>query len=403
MARIKFYLDSRKSKNGEGLLVIKITHRNTTAFLSTDTKLRLDQWDDDRQVCVNHPNTKNVNSFLAIRMSAIQNTINILGINGGLEKMSASDIKNQYLESIGVIKSSKKTNNFVSYYNRYASEKRKDGTRSLYGLAMKQMEAYDSGLASKAFEDLTKDWMIGFQNYLLQRLKVNTVSIYLRCVRAVFNSAIDDEITTYYPFRKMQIKSAATKDRSLTAEELRTLFNYPCDDWQREYVDIFKLMFMLVGINIGDLSLLDGIYSGRIEYDRQKTGKHYSIKVEPEAMEIIKKYKGKKNLLSILDRYENYSDYNKHLNNALKKIGMSCHWGRRYEGTPLFPGISSYYSRYSWATIAAELDIPKDVIAAALGHTRMDVTQIYIRADMKKKIDSANRKVLDYVLKGIAV
>jgi len=45
----------------------------------------------------------------------------------------------------------------------------------------------------------------------------------------------------------------------------------------------------------------------------------------------------------------------------------------------LFPDLSSYAARHSWATIAAELDIPKETIAKALGHSDNSVTDIYIR------------------------
>lgn len=47
--------------------------------------------------------------------------------------------------------------------------------------------------------------------------------------------------------------------------------------------------------------------------------------------------------------------------------------------------------------MAAELDIPKDTIAAALGHGGNTVTDIYIDFNAKK-VDEANRLVLDYVL-----
>ena len=59
--------------------------------------------------------------------------------------------------------------------------------------------------------------------------------------------------------------------------------------------------------------------------------------------------------------------------------------------------FSMYWARHSWATIAAELDIPKETIAAALGHSSNTVTDIYINFD-RAKIDRANRQVLDYVL-----
>lgn len=55
-------------------------------------------------------------------------------------------------------------------------------------------------------------------------------------------------------------------------------------------------------------------------------------------------------------------------------------------------------ARRSWATIAAELDIPKDTIGKALGHSEWDssTTDLYIKFD-NKKIDEANRKVIDYL------
>ena len=61
--------------------------------------------------------------------------------------------------------------------------------------------------------------------------------------------------------------------------------------------------------------------------------------------------------------------------------------------------LTTYWARHTWATIASELDIPKDTIAAALGHGGNSVTDIYIDFDLKK-VDEANRKVLDYVLYG---
>ena len=66
---------------------------------------------------------------------------------------------------------------------------------------------------------------------------------------------------------------------------------------------------------------------------------------------------------------------------------------------PKFPGISSYWSRHTWATIAASLDIPKETIAAALGHGGNTVTDIYIAFD-QRKVDEANRKVIDHVFSG---
>ena len=75
--------------------------------------------------------------------------------------------------------------------------------------------------------------------------------------------------------------------------------------------------------------------------------------------------------------------------------------GKRGKKTfePEFPGITTYWARHSWATIAASLDIPKETIAAALGHGGNTVTDIYIDFD-RAKIDRANRMVIDWTLYG---
>ena len=192
----------------------------------------------------------------------------------------------------------------------------------------------------------------------------------------------------------------ATAKRSLTAEQLRALFNCPTDEHVTKYLDMFKLMFFLIGINSIDVCNLKKVRDGRVEYHRSKTNRLYSIKVEPEAMEIIKKYPGKGQLLDIMDRYENHKDYVKRMNWNLKHIGeveVGKQGKKMYK--PLFPFITSYWARHSWATIAAELEIPKETIAAALGHGGNTVTDIYIDFD-RKKVDEANRRVIDYVLYG---
>lgn len=166
------------------------------------------------------------------------------------------------------------------------------------------------------------------------------------------------------------------------------------------------LLFYLIGINVVDVLHATGIKNGRLEYRRAKTGKIYSIKIQPEAMKIINKYApGKNTLLNFIDNYEDYKDFMHRLNKNLKEIGP-WEWmdaksknGRpikkkvRY---PLFPELTSYFARHSWATFAAELDVPEKTIKMALGHGTSSVTDRYINFNMKK-VDEANRKIIDYL------
>ena len=99
------------------------------------------------------------------------------------------------------------------------------------------------------------------------------------------------------------------------------------------------------------------------------------------------------------DRWIESTSFRKQFNKSLRLLGAPTGLrGKKGEG--LFPEISSYWARHTWATIAADLDIPDAVISRALGHSSENrVTEIYIRRN-RKKVDEANRKVLDWVLYG---
>ena len=322
--------------------------------------------------------------------------------------MTAADIRDEVERKLNPEKAELKKevqvrkNLFVTRFTKFADSK-KPSTRGVYMHTLSRMRAFAGAKLDRlAFEDITKEWLTSFENYLAETApSKNARNIHLRNIRAVFNEAIDDEITTFYPFRRFKIRPVATAKRNLKVQELNTLFNFPAEEHALYYIDIFKLMFMLIGINAVDLCHLKEIVDGRIIYHRAKTNRLYSIKVEPEAMEIIERHRGKNWLIDILDRYDDHRNFTHRMNLTLKKIGPVKRIGRGgkkiYE--PLFPKLSTYWARHSWATIAASLDIPKETIAQALGHSSNSVTDIYIEFD-QRKVDEANRRVLDWVLYG---
>ena len=293
---------------------------------------------------------------------------------------------------------------FLGWFRRFADGKSNAGTKGVYNHTMSRMKAYDPQLAIRKFEDINLQWLEKFEKFLAETSpSKNARNIHLRNIRAVFNYAIDNEVTAFYPFRRFKIRPEETRKRSLSVEELRKLFDYPVEEYAEIYRDLFKLIFMLCGINTVDLHGLKSITKeGRIEYKRAKTGRLYSIKVEPEAMEIIEKYKGEKGLLCIADRWNDSRNFRHQLNKALQRIGVVERKGRGGKKmiNSEFDGLTSYFARHSWATAAYEIGISKDIIAQALGHSDgHDTTNIYIKEDVRK-VDKANRKVLDWVLYG---
>ncbi len=296
-------------------------------------------------------------------------------------------------------------NLFLPFFKRCIDSKTNAGYKVSREYTYKTICEYCKNADSLTFEDIDLKWLNSFDEWLIGKgLKQNSRNIHFKNIRTVINRAIDEELTDKYPFRRFKIRPEETRKRHLPIEELRKLFTCEVEDYQIIYRDMAKLIFMLCGINTVDLYNLKCVTSdGRVEYRRAKTHRLYSIKVEPEAMEIIEKYRGKKNLLSIADRWGSHKDFTKWLNEALKKIGNVKRVGRggKKEIKPFWPDISSYWMRHSWATIAYnDCDVSKDVISQALGHkSGVSITEIYLDKD-QRKVDEANRRVLDWVLYG---
>lgn len=287
--------------------------------------------------------------------------------------------------------------NFLDYMQMCADSKNlKAGTKRVYDVTIIRIRNFD---AKCTFDTITRDWLDKFVKHEYDRGRMpNGVHIDLRNIKATFNWAIDNEITTLFPFRKYVLPHEETRKRCLSLEQMRQLRDAEFHtNPQRESRDLFMLGFYLIGINISDLLDLKptDLRGGRICYKRNKTGRLYDIKIEPEALEIIKRYKGKKYLLKYKDNIKfNLKHFESNLNFRLKRLGKF----REYSKEPMFPYLSTYYNRHTWATLASEIDIPMEVIGRALGHAMWDnaVTSTYIKYDTKK-IDEANRKVIDYL------
>lgn len=405
MITTKFYHDTRAAKGEDALAPIKlvINKKGKTALLSTGVKVSVEQWDKKKQIVIKKDNERKLNLYLSKFRIRVENILVDAQAEGKLAGMSASSIKEYIVEALDPQEDEEQIPKdlFIPYYEMFSCMKH-GRTKELYETTLKRIREFSKNCDSLTFADVDKNWLSRFDAHLSKTSpSKNARNIHFRNIRAVFNHAITEDVTTAYPFRKFKLKNEPTIKRALSIEQLRDIKN--CEPWgvYREYRDIFMLIFYLCGINLIDLFNLEdkNMCNGRIEYVRAKTGKLYSIKVEPEAAEIINRYKGKDYLLNIHDRYKNHKDYMQHLNRGLSMLGNVTK--KSSNGLPVMkpicPTLTTYWARHSWATIAAELDIPKETIAAGLGHDiGSPITSIYIDFNIKK-VDEANRKIIDYV------
>lgn len=312
-------------------------------------------------------------------------------------------LKERLLGIVPKVEEKSKQGNFVSYYIEHSNNYEKRSTRESNEYTLSVMRKYYTELDAMNFEDVTYAWLSDFEVWMKRHdMSQNTRKIHFGNIRTAMREAYKRELTDADPFRRFSFRPAKTRKRSLDVAVLRSLINYSVEPYAEIYRDMFVLSFMLLGINSIDLYNLRGITpQGRVEYSRSKTAGLFSIKVEPEAMALIKKYKGEKALLCIADRWGDHRNFRHQMNAAIKRIGKAQGKGKKdRQEDGLFAEVTSYWARHTWATIASDLDVPDATISLALGHSGENrVTDIYIRRN-QQKVDEANRRVLDWVLYG---
>lgn len=406
MANLKLYLDGRRLKSdGTALLKISLSHQRQVRYVSLGFSLKPCMWDSQHcRVTEKHPSHLRLNNAIArIKLRAEDAFLSVVTSSSSY---TLADIHEAVLRAIRPESEDVPTEKpdpsllFPAFEKFMATKKGK--TLLTYECALAHLRTF-ADRRTLRFEDVTRAWLMDFDAAMARTApSPNARAVYMRNLRAVFNYAIDEGLTTWYPFRKFHIKTVKTAKRSLSVEDLRRLFSAEVEEWQEPYLDFFKLSFVLVGINAVDLlHLVPGsVRSGRIEFYRSKTSRFYSLKVEPEAALLIEKYRGTEHLVLFMDGRTDYLQFVRQCNHALKSIGTHSRKGLAPTGVALFPQLTTYWARHSWATIARSIGVSIDDIALALGHgDGHDLTHIYLDEDLQK-IDEANRRVLDWVLYG---
>ena len=386
MATIKLYLDTRRAKaDGTFSIRLAVNNHGETAFISLGQSVKKDEWDKRQCRIKKRPDRDFLNDYLRDRYDYYNRILMRLQMSEDYRgDISARQLRDNIIREAAGKTSATLKDMFVRYTSREMGNK----TKKNYSVTWNTIAQFDKTSDTLLLDDVSRDWIERYNLFLINSGNChNTRTVRIRHIAAVFNYAIDNELTTNYPFRRLDLSIEPTKKRDLKVEELREVFSANIKEKDRKLLDAFKVMFLLIGINVHDLYNLtrDNIVDGRMEYKRLKTGKQYSILIQPEVTEIINKYPGKYRLFSFCEHYANASSFGMVTNIFLKKIRA---------------GLTTYYARHTWATLAFKLGIPKDTISLALGHSfGVRVTGTYINADLSR-VDEANRKVIDYVLYG---
>lgn len=273
----------------------------------------------------------------------------------------------------------------------------RSGTAGLYLSGLYSLRRFLRGQRI-TFRELTYCFLTDYIHFLRMRgISENTVSMYIRNLRAVYNKARRQGINmgSESPFRELRLQNQETAKRALCKNDIARiasvdLSSEPLMDCAR---DLFMFSFYARGMPFVDIVFLkhDSIISGIIYYERNKTGQRMQVRVIPPLAALIEKYRDSypyvlPYITSFSDRtsYIQYRYALGNVNRLLKRLGKRLH-------LPLV--LTTYVARHSWATIAKEEGFSVASISEGLGHTSEATTQIYLQSFNNEVIDKINEKV----------
>lgn len=278
-------------------------------------------------------------------------------------------------------------------------------TASNYSCALKHFMQFRQGKDIK-LEELTSNLMKDFQVYLIGKgLKMNTISLYNRVLKAVYNYALDEEIIheDKRPFRKVFTGAEKTRKRTLGKDTLKKMVRADLKgDVSLEFArDMFLFSIYMQGMAFVDIAHLrkSQIKNKCLVYRRSKTNQCLKIVIQPFAREIIDKWmvdaKDCPYLFPIL--------YNPLKRQEIRYDTALRTQNKRLERLALRLGIeeafSSYAARHTWASLAKWSGVNDTVICEAMGHSNLATTSIYLASLDPDVIAAANRKTLSVFMK----
>lgn len=290
------------------------------------------------------------------------------------------------------------TGSLTAYMNHLIvkmHDNNQDKTAFNYATVLRSFIKFRHGRDLKV-EKIDGDMMLKYEAYLkMNNICHNTISCYMRVLRAAYNRAVDVGLTMQkYPFKNVYTGIDKTIKRAINEDVIVKLKNMNFENHYELTMsrDLFLFSFYARGISFVDMANLRlcNVVNGMLRYTRSKTGQKLSIRVEKCMKDIISKYEHltvEDYLLPIYtSRCHNHIRQLRTYNNRLGRISSMLELPRQ---------LSSYVARHSWATLALRKGISVQIISEGMGHENESTTRIYLASLDQSTIDDANAKIID--------
>lgn len=398
-AKTAIILDTRKIKKDQTYPVkLRITYDRKQQYYPTPYDLT----ETDFERVMFNKRLTDPDKKLKIKISAFESKAIVI-IND-LQLFTWHLFEKHYLTNRGV------KDSIYSAFEDYATKLREAGqigTAVSYECSQKSLNKFKEGVK---FADVTPDFLRKYENWMLASgNSITTVGIYLRALRALFNTAIDEGLITreYYPFgkKRYEIPTGNNIKKALTLKDIGAIYNFVATpgSMAERAKNYWLFMYLSNGINVKDMCLLKygNIKEDVLEFERAKTVRT-KRNVEPirvaytdEIKAIVKKFgnKSKSDTTFIFPALENGITPERErqliqqltgvINDHMKAIGKEL--GIKTDCT-------TYAARHSFATVLQRSGVSTEFISEALGHSNVKTTQNYLAGfedESKKEIIKA--------------
>ena len=395
MASIKIKFRPSTVEGKEGGLYFQIIQNRVIRQMNTDYKIYAYEWDAEIESVVVSGARANILCSIRERMewdlSRFERIVRQL--EQERRKYTADDV-------ITLFHKVTKETSLFSFMHSVIIQLRQLGkirTSETYTATLKSFmefrEEHDVPL-----DGVNSDLMLLYEAHLKAKgVRMNTISFYMRILRAVYNRAVEKELTPQkYPFRHVYTGVDKTVKRAVPVKVIKALKELNLSmksslDFAR---DMFMFSFYTRGMSFVDMAYLKktDLQNGILTYCRRKTGQRLTVKWEKCMEEIIKKYPSN-SYTYLLPIIKEQGNERKQYDNALHLVNYRL---KDLSGMlKLQRPLTMYVARHSWASVAKVRNVPLSVISEGMGHDSEKTTQIYLASLEASVVDKANKMILE--------
>lgn len=400
MATIKIKFRASASETKEGTLFYQVIHDRMARQIHIGYKLYPQEW-DAVHLRVSCPDccTESRRNYLDTVGDAVREDVKRLNsivrrLDRTGVRYTAGNVVEAFLSPVG-------DNYFIIFSRNLIKQLKRIGKKRIAETYTSTVNSFERFRGDKdiLLEEVDSELMMAYEAHLAASgICPNSISFYMRNLRAIYNRAVDKGLTVQRkPFRRVYTGIDKTVKRAVPLEVIRQIRDldfslFPVMDYAR---DIFMFSFYTRGMSFIDMAFLKkkDLRNDILVYRRHKTNQQLFIKWEKPMQEIIDKYDTSETpyLLPILkndDREERkqYRYEGQRINRSLKKIGKQI---------GLSIPLTTYVARHGWANIAKSKNIPIATISEAMGHDSENTTRIYLASLDTSVVDQANSIILN--------